>query len=78
MHFAYLERNSTVRISCWTEDIWGNRYQGGGTYSFWIAKRMTLATATFQGQSYPMGGRYGRDMAFSPAVPADVAARVRV
>ena len=33
---------------------------------------MTLATATFQGQPYPVGGRYGRDIGFAPAVPADV------
>lgn len=62
----------TVRATGWTEDVWGNRYDGGGTYAFWIAKRMTLATATFQGQAYPVGNRYGRDMGFSPAVPADV------
>lgn len=62
----------TVRAIGWTQDIWGNRYEGGGTYKFWIAKRMTLATATFQGQAYPVGNRYGRDMGFAPAVPADV------
>ncbi|HEU5287584.1 MAG TPA: hypothetical protein VFV20_04215 [Candidatus Limnocylindria bacterium] len=62
----------TVRATGWTQDAWGNHYEGGGTYSFWIAKRMTLATATFQGQAYPVGNRYGRDMAFSPAVPAHV------
>ncbi len=62
----------TVKASGWTEDIFGNRYEGGGTYHFWIAKRMTLATATFQGQSYPVGNRYGRDIGFAPAVPADV------
>ncbi len=62
----------TVKVTGWTEDIWGNRYEGGGTYHFWIAKRMTLATATFQGMSYPVGTRYGRDLAFAPAVPADV------
>lgn len=62
----------TVRATGWTQDIWGNRYEGGGTYQFWIAKRMTLATATFQAQAYPVGNRYGRDMGFSPAVPADV------
>ncbi|MDP2919413.1 MAG: hypothetical protein Q8O43_04250 [Dehalococcoidia bacterium] len=33
---------------------------------------MTLATATFQGISYPVGSRYGRDFGFAPAVPADV------
>lgn len=62
----------TVRATGWTQDVWGNRYEGGGTYGFWIAKRLTLATATFQGQAYPVGGRYGRDMAFNPAVPAEV------
>lgn len=62
----------TVKAAGWVEDIYGNRYEGGGTYKFWIAKRMTLATATFQGQAYPVGNRYGRDIGFSPAVPADV------
>ena len=63
----------TVKATGWVADAWGNRYTGGGTYHFWIAKRMTIATATFQGQAYPVGGRYGRDLGFDPAVPADVA-----
>lgn len=62
----------TVRLTGWTEDIWGNRYEGGGTYHFWIANRMTMATATFQGMAYPVGSHYGRDMAFNPPLPADV------
>lgn len=62
----------TVRSSGWISDLWGNVYDGGGTYHFWIARRMTLATATFQGMAYPVGGRYGRDLAFNPPVPADV------
>jgi hypothetical protein len=53
-------------------DINGREYQGGGTYIFWIAKRMTMATATFQGQSYPAGYNYGRDIGFSPPLPAHV------
>ncbi|MBM3128314.1 MAG: hypothetical protein FJ009_06715 [Chloroflexi bacterium] len=62
----------TIQATGWLADKWGNRYEGGGTYKFWIAKRMTLATATFQGQAYPVGNRYGRDIGFAPAVPADV------
>ena len=50
----------------------GQRYEGGGTYRFWIAKRLTLATATFQGMPYPVGSSYGRDIQFNPAVSADV------
>ncbi len=62
----------TVKAAGWILDAWGNRYHGGGTYHFWIAKRMTLATATFQGMPYPVGSTYSRDIGFSPAVPADV------
>ena len=62
----------TVKATGWTADIWGNRYEGGGTYRFWIAKRMTMATATFQGFAYPVGSRYGRDIGFAPAVQAEV------
>jgi hypothetical protein len=62
----------TVKATGWISDIWGNRYEGGGTYHFWVAKRLTMATATFQGVPYPVGAKYGRDIGFAPAVPADV------
>jgi Zn-dependent metalloprotease len=62
----------TVTATGWIADQTGRRYEGGGTYHFWIAKRMTLATATFQGMPYPVGSSYGRDIQFNPAVPADV------
>ncbi len=62
----------TVQLSGHIEDVFGNIYEGGGTYHLWIANRMTLATATFQGQAYPVGGRYGRDIMFNPPLPATV------
>jgi hypothetical protein len=62
----------TLQAEGWIEDIWGNRYDGGGNYSFWIAERLTLATATFPGQPYQVGNSYGRDIAFFPSVPANV------
>jgi len=68
----------TVEAKGWIEDIWGNRYYGGGNYSFWIANRLTIATATFQGQPYNVGNRYGRDIAFSPPVPADVTVKANL
>jgi hypothetical protein len=64
--------NYTVEAQGWIQDVWGNRYAGGGNYSFWIGERLTLATATFQGMAYNVGNRYGRDMAFNPPVPANV------
>lgn len=65
-----------AEITGWAADKWGNRYHGGGTYRFWIAKRLTMATATFQGMAYPVGSMYGKDMAFNPPVPADVTVKV--
>ncbi len=64
--------NYTIEAQGWIEDIWGNRVEGGGNYTFWIANRLTLATATFQGQPYNVGNRYGRDMAFNPPCSANV------
>jgi Zn-dependent metalloprotease len=68
----YMYGRYTVTATGWIEDTSGRRYRGGGTYRFWIARRMTLATATFQGMPYPVGSSYGRDTQFNPAVPADV------
>jgi hypothetical protein len=62
----------TVTATGYFRDIYGNKYQGGGTYHFWIANRMTLATATFQGMPYPIGQAYGKDIAFAPPAPAKV------
>jgi hypothetical protein len=62
----------TVKVAGWMADVTGRHYDAGGTYHFWIARRMTMATATFQGMPYPVGTKYGRDIAFAPAVPADV------
>jgi hypothetical protein len=62
----------TVKLTGLMMDTYGRRYEGGGTYHFWIAKRMTLATATFQGMPYPVNAKYGRDLSFNPPCPADV------
>ena len=69
--------NYTVEAKGWIQDIWGNRYEGGGSYTFWIAERLTVATATFQGMPYNVGNRYGRDLAFNPPVPANVTIRAK-
>ena len=66
----------TVTATGWILDTSGNKYQAGGTYHFWIANRLTLATATFQGQPYPIGSIYGHDVAYAPPVPANVTVTV--
>lgn len=68
----------TVIAKGWLADRWGRRYEGGGTYHFWIAKRMTMGTATFQGMSFPVGASYGQALGFSPAMPADVSVQINL
>jgi hypothetical protein len=70
----------TVKLTGWIADKAGRRYEGGGTYHFWIAKRMTMATATFQGNAYQAAATatYGRDMAFNPPLPAHVKMTARI
>jgi hypothetical protein len=70
--------NYTVEAKGWMQDKWGNRYEFGGNYTFWIAERLTVATATFQGMPYNVGNRYGRDLAFNPPVPANVTVRAEL
>jgi hypothetical protein len=70
--------NYTVEAKGWILDIWGNRYEGGGNYTFWIAERLTIATATFQGMPYNVGNRYGRDLAVNPPVPATVTVNAKL
>lgn len=70
--------NYSVEAWGWIQDIWGNVYWGGGNYTFWIANRLTVATATFQGMPYNVGNRYGRDLAFNPPVPANVTMKAQL
>jgi hypothetical protein len=70
--------NYSIEASGWILDVWGNRYQGGGNYTFWIGNRLTVATATFQGMPYNVGNRYGRDLAFNPPVPANVTMKAQL
>ena len=70
--------NYSIEAYGWILDAWGNRYQGGGNYTFWIGNRLTVATATFQGMPYNVGNRYGRDLAFNPPVPANVTMKAQL
>lgn len=62
----------TVKISGYCLDVNGNRYEGGGTYRFWLAERLTVATATFLGLSFPVGRPYGAPIAINPALAGEV------
>lgn len=54
------------------EDIWGNRYTGGGTYDVWIATTLTLSPGVLPGTPFDVGDTLNPTLQLSPAAPADV------
>ena len=59
-------------------DAWGNHYDGGGTYRFWIAERLTIATATFLGLALQAGRNYGAPIAMNPAFAGEVSIELQL
>lgn len=60
------------------EDIWGNEWQGGGTYDFHIANRLVADTTVFPGTPFEVGDVFHTGVTLYPAVPADVSATLVV
>ncbi len=57
-------------------DIYGNRYEAGGTYKVWVAYPITFATGIKPGNPMRVGGYYPPAATLNPPVPAEVKASV--
>lgn len=62
----------TIRMTGWVEDIWGNRYEGGGTYEVWVARTLDLDWGTLPGTPLEVGDAWNPMLTVHPRVPADV------
>jgi hypothetical protein len=60
------------------EDIWGNRYEGGGTYSLLIAELLDMTPGVLPGTPFEVGNAFNPGLRLAPGVPADVTITVRV
>ena len=60
------------------EDMWGNRYTGGGTYNIVIAEQLDLTPAVLAGTPFTVGDTFHAGLHLAPRVPADVSVRLRV
>lgn len=60
------------------EDIWGNTYQGGGTYDVYVAKTLDLEPAVFPGTPFEVGDVFNPALIIHPSVPADVIVDVKL
>lgn len=70
--------NYTITMSGMIEDVWGNRYDGGGTYEVTIAEPLDIMTGVLPGTPFEVGDAFNPVVHISPAVPAQVTITLRV
>ncbi len=66
-----------ITLTASVEDIWGNRYSGGGTYRLLIAEALDLRPGVLPGTPFAAGDAFNPSVMLAPAVPADILIRVR-
>jgi hypothetical protein len=59
------------------DDIWGNTYQGGGTYEVYVAEPLDLE-GVFSGTPFEVGDALSPAVVVQPAVPATVTIQFRL
>jgi hypothetical protein len=67
-----------VRLDGWVEDIWGNRWEGSGTYQVVVARPLALDSSVLPGTPFESGDVFDPSMQIIPPVPASVEVRVRL
>ena len=67
-----------VTMTGTVDDIYGNRYEGGGTYEVWIARTLDFETAVTPGTPFEVGDVFSPALVLQPPVPAEVQWRVRL
>ena len=68
----------TVILTGSMQDAWGNRYEGGGTYTFLSAELLDLTPGVLPGTPFAVGDALNFGLHLSPGVPADVIVTLRV
>jgi uncharacterized protein (TIGR03437 family) len=64
-----------ITVDGTVEDIWGNTWNGGGTYHVWVARQLALDTSVLPGTPFEIGDVFTPGLTVSPPVPADVEVR---
>lgn len=68
----------TLNLSGSIEDIWGNRYDGGGSYRLLIAEALELRPGVLPGTPFFVGDVLNPSVQLIPHVPAEVTLYLRV
>ena len=67
-----------IELAGTIEDIWGNVWNGGGTYEVYVARTLALDTAVLPGTPFEVGDVFQTGLVVSPPVPAELEVRVRL
>ncbi len=59
-------------------DVWGNQYDGGGTYHVLAAEPLDLRPGTLSGTPFEVGNVFNFGAHLAPGVPADITVDLRV
>jgi hypothetical protein len=62
----------TITMTGTVEDIWGNLYQGNGTYEIFVARPLILDSGQLPTTPYEVGDYFAPGLHVYPPVPADV------
>ncbi|NWG16424.1 MAG: hypothetical protein HXY41_07290 [Chloroflexi bacterium] len=68
----------TIALSGSLEDVWGNRYDGGGTYRVLIAEPLYLLPGVLPGTPFEVGDVFYPGLRVQPGAPADVTITARI
>ena len=66
-----------ITMSGFVEDVYGNRYDGGGTYEVIAARHMDLESAVLPGTPFHVGESPAPAFVVQPPVPAEIEVTVR-
>jgi hypothetical protein len=66
-----------IEMTGWVEDVWGNVYEGGGTYEVWIAEPLDIDPGFLPGTPLAISDTLNTAVQLNPRVPAFVDFTVR-
>lgn len=61
-----------IEMSGWIEDVWGKRYEGGGTYELWVAQPLDIDPGLLPGTPLAVGDAVNPTIQVHPHLPAYV------
>ncbi len=67
----------SIQIDGLVSDIWGNIYQGGGTYQVYVAQALDIDMGVFMGTPMMVGDAYTPTLQVFPPRPADIEMIIR-